>query len=627
MIKIITAQLDIIPGNIRKNWEMIEKEIQQAKEARADLLVLPEMCLTGYLIGDLWDQSAFLQECEAYNQKMASAAKGIAIIWGSCAVDWGKRQDDGRVRKYNAAFAAVDGHFLKTIDVRHPYVIKTLLPNYRQFDDRRYFTSAIAAAREEQIHIAEFNQPFDIPVKGGKEHLRAGVLLCEDSWDENYADAPMDILDQHGADILFNLSASPFTLGKNDKRHRMLTAALRRLHLPMLYVNNRGLQNNGKDCYTFDGMTAAYGKDGTLLGEAAPFTEPRSAFHFHIETRRLQPARPMPPAKGDLLLPALRYGVSKFLSAIHVDKVVIGVSGGIDSAVNAALYRSVLPADQLLLVNTPTRFNSETTKTLAAQLAKNLGSPYVTVPIGDFIDRTVDALGGLTISTEKGEKPLPLSSFMKENIQARDRSARVLAALAASFGGVFTCNANKTEFSVGYATLYGDMAGALAATADLWKHQIYALGRALNAWYSQPIIPEGIFSVKPSAELSDAQAVDKGLGDPMVYDYHDYLLRSFIEPWERKTPEDILRWYAEGRLEEEIGTPLSVRSIFPTTEAFVADLEKWWNLFAGFAVAKRIQSPPLIAVSRRPYGYDLRESQLAPYYTDGYYELKRKLGI
>lgn len=335
----------------------------------------------------------------------------------------------------------------------------------------------------------------------------------------------------------------------------------------------------------------------------------------------------MPPARGDLLLPALRYGVSQFLSAIHVDKVVIGVSGGIDSAVNAALYRSVLPADQVLLVNTPTRFNSETTKNLAATLARHLGSPYVTVPIGDFIDSTVNVLGSLTISTEKGETPLVLSSFMKENIQARDRSARVLAALAASFGGVFTCNANKTEFSVGYATLYGDMAGALAATADLWKHQIYALGRSLNAWYNQTIIPEGIFSVKPSAELSDAQAVDKGLGDPMIYDYHDYLLRSFIEPWERKTPEDILRWYIEGRLEEEIGTPLSVKSIFPTTEAFIADLEKWWNLFAGFAVAKRIQSPPLIAVSRRPYGYDLRESQLAPYYTDGYYKLKRELGV
>ena len=169
------------------------------------------------------------------------------------------------------------------------------------------------------------------------------------------------------------------------------------------------------------------------------------------------------------------------------------------------------------------------------------------------------------------------------------------------------------------------MAGALAATADLWKHQIYRLGRLLNDHFGGPVIPEGIFTIRPSAELSDAQAVEKGLGDPMIYDYHDYLFRSFVEPWERKTPEDILTWYAEGTLEKEIGTPLSVKGLFPTAAEFIADLEKWWNLFAGFAVAKRIQSPPLIAVSRRPYGYDLRESQLRPYYTDAYLALKEKL--
>lgn len=624
MLNIQTAQLHILPGQIRDNFKTIEKEIAIAKEQGADLLVLPEMCLTGYLIGDLWDQTAFLKECEAYNEKIAAVSQGLAIIWGSCAVDWTKHQDDGRVRKYNAAFAAMDGHFLKTVS-RRPYIIKTLLPNYRQFDDRRYFTSALEEAQEEHIHGSDLNQPFRISFHEGRDILHAGVLLCEDSWDENYPHHPMDILEQHGADLFLNLSSSPFTLGKNDKRHRMLSKAAARLRVPMLYVNHRGLQNNGKDCYTFDGMTAAYGTGGQLLGEAAPYAEARSVFTFRIETRTLTPKKPMPPHTGDMLLPALRYGVSEFLSAIHVEKVVIGVSGGIDSAVNAALYRSILPEGSVLLVNTPTRFNSETTKNLAKTLADNLDSPYVTIPIGHFVDETVAALDGLSISAGQENQTLHLTSFMQENIQARDRSARILSALSAAFGGIFTCNANKTEFSVGYATLYGDMAGALAATADLWKHQVYALGRALNDWYGSAVIPEGIFTVKPSAELSDAQAVDKGLGDPMIYDYHDYLLRSFIEPWERKTPEDILRWYAEGTLEKEIGTPLSVKSLFPNAKNFIQDLEKWWNLFAGFAVAKRIQSPPLIALSRRPYGYDLRESQLLPYYTDGYIALKSKL--
>ena len=623
MLRIVTAQPEIIPGNIRANWALLREEIEAARALRADILVLPEMCLTGYLIGDLWDQTAFLRECETYNRRIAEAARGLVIVWGSCAVDWERIQDDGRVRKYNAAFAAAEGRFLTPRGSRRPYTVKTLLPNYRQFDDRRYFTPASVPAAEEGLPLAEFLRPFDLPVKGGV--LSAGVLLCEDSWDENYAVRPMDLLAAHRPDIFLNLSSSPFTLGKNEKRHRMLSAASARLGVPMLYINHRGLQNNGKDCYTFDGMTAAYKKDGTLAGEAAPYEEARTVFLFDPASKELAPETPHSPFTGDLLLPALRYGVSHFLSAIGASRAVIGVSGGIDSAVNAALYRSVLPADSVLLVNTPTKYNSETTKGLAADLAGRLGSPYTVIPIGDFIGRTAETLSRCSVRTARDEQSLAPSSFMLENMQARDRSARILAALSASFGGIFTCNANKTEFTAGYATLYGDMAGALAATADLWKHQIYRLGRLLNDWYGKAVIPEGIFTIRPSAELSDSQAVEKGLGDPMIYDYHDYLFRSFVEPWERKTPEDILRWYAEGTLEKHIGTPLSVKDLFPAAADFIADLEKWWNLFAGFAVAKRIQSPPLIAVSRRPYGYDLREAQLRPYYTDAYLALKEKL--
>lgn len=619
MIKIATAQIDVIPGNIRENWKQIEEEIEIAREKGAHILVLPEMCLTGYLIGDLWDQDSFLRECEAYNEKIAAAARDITILWGSCAIDWKKTNDDGRPRKYNAAFAAANGHFLIPEKGSHPYVIKTLLPNYRCFDDQRYFTSLRQEAMEENLPVEDALTPFLLPA--GEETLRAGVLLCEDSWDENYSLSPMSILAKKNISLFFNLSASPFTLGKNEKRHRMLGAALSKLHTPMVYVNQRGLQNNGKTCYTFDGMTAAYDWEGRLTGEARPYEEPRCFFLFDRKNGNLVPEPPMAPYRDSLLLPALRYGVKKFLSSIHVDRVVIGVSGGIDSAVNAALYRSVLPEGHLLLVNTPTRFNSEMTKGLAKKLADNLESPYLTIPIGSFIDETAAALEGLPV----GNGNIHLTGFMKENMQARDRSSRILSALSAAFGGIFTCNANKTEMTVGYGTLYGDLAGALAATADLWKYQIYELGRALNQWYGRDIIPEGIFTVKPSAELSENQDVTKGLGDPLIYEYHDYLLKSFIEPWQRNTPEDILAWYAEGNLEEHLGCQVKVKDLFPTSADFIKDLERWWNLFAGFAVAKRIQAPPLIAISRRPYGYDLRESQVRPYYTDRYLEMKRRL--
>ncbi len=623
MIKIRTAQLAIEAGNIRANWALIEKEIALAKDKGADMLVLPEMCLTGYLIGDLWDQPAFLREAERYNDRIRESARGLVILWGSIAVDWTKTNDDGRPRKYNAAFAAQDGRLLSPEGTGRPYAIKALLPNYRCFDDRRYFTSLLAYAFERGSTPAEELAPFAISI--GEETFSAGVLLCEDSWDENYHFSPMTVLAAKGADIFFNLSASPFTLGKNEKRHRMISKALAALRVPMIYVNHRGLQNNGKTCYTFDGMTAAYDAAGHLVAEALPYEEARSTFLYDPRTKEISAEKNMPPYEGDMLLPAMRYGVKTFLDSIGVSKVVIGVSGGIDSAVNAALYRSVLPAENLLLVNTPTRFNSEMTKGFAKDLAANLSASYLTIPIGDFIDDTARALEGLALLDGH---TIHLTGFMKENMQARDRSARILAALSAAFGGVFTCNANKTETTVGYGTLYGDLAGALAATADLWKYQIYQLGRQLNAWYGHDVIPEGIFTVKPSAELSEKQDVTQGLGDPLIYEYHDYLLRSFVEPWQRCTPEDLLAWYAEGTLEEHIGCQISVANIFKTPADFIADLEKWWHLFAGFSVAKRIQTPPILAISRRPYGYDLREAQVCPYYTDRYLELKEKiLGI
>lgn len=619
MIRIATAQIDVVPGNIRENWKRIEEEIRWARGRGADILVLPEMCLTGYLIGDLWDQNAFLRECESYNRKITEASKDLTIIWGSCAVDWEKTNDDGRPRKYNAAFVAHDGHLLCPENGRRSFTIKTLLPNYRCFDDRRYFTSLLQVSLEEGKRVEEELSPFLIPTKDGP--IRTGVLLCEDSWDENYHFSPMKILAGKGLDLFLNLSASPFTLGKNEKRHRMLSASLTRLQVPMIYVNHRGLQNNGKTCYTFDGMTAAYGKDGKLIAEAAPYEAPHCLFHFHKESGHLESAVPMVPSKEDMLLPALRYGVRKFLESIGQHRVVIGISGGIDSAVNAALYRSILPPENVLLVNTPTRFNSELTRDLAEKLARNLRCAYHIIPIGHFIDETVGSLEALPLM----DGDIHLTGFMKENMQARDRSSRILAALSAAFGGIFTCNANKTEMTIGYGTLYGDLAGAMAATADLWKYQVYRLGRDLNSWYGREVIPEGIFTVKPSAELSAAQDVTKGLGDPLIYEYHDYLLKSFVEPWQRNTPEEILAWYREGTLEDHIGCAVKVNTLFPTAADFVRDLEKWWHLFAGFAVAKRIQAPPLIAISRRPFGYDLRESQVAPYYTDRYLEMKECL--
>lgn len=314
MIKIRTAQLAAVPSHIRKNLKQIEKEAALARAEGAHILVLPEMCLTGYLIGDIWDQNAFLKECERANEKVAALSKGLTIVWGSLAVDWDLINDDGRPRKYNAAFAASNGHFIYPEGSPLPFTVKTLLPDYRCFDDRRYFTSLESLALEEGKRPEDILAPFVLPA--GKEELRCGIVLCEDSWDENYRISPMSILAEKGISLFLNLSASPFTMGKDGKRHRMFSESLSRLSIPMLYVNRRGLENNGKDCYTYDGMTAAYDKDGQLIAEANPFTDERSTFYFNQENLTLAPETEMEPTDENLLLPAFRYGTSEFLKAI-----------------------------------------------------------------------------------------------------------------------------------------------------------------------------------------------------------------------------------------------------------------------------------------------------------------------
>lgn len=383
---------------------------------------------------------------------------------------------------------------------------------------------------------------------------------------------------------------------------------------PVIKVGAVGIKNTGKTIYTFDGGSAVFNSRGEIVQYAEPFTE---CLNFiELEEIDKMPALKLPEvSETEKIYRAISYGVKEFLAQIGMSKVVIGVSGGIDSAVAAALYVQVVGAENVYLVNMPSKFNSATTKNLSEQLAKNLGCKYYVVPIQESVDWTVKQLE---------ERGFEVSSFVKENIQARDRSSRILAAIAASVGGVFTCNANKAESTVGYATLYGDEAGFLSALADLWKYQVYDLARYMNTEvYKREVIPQGIIDIVPSAELSTAQNVDEGKGDPLKYPYHDYLFRAFVE--ENLTPEEILQWYANGELEENIGCESGlVEKYFPAAQDFIADLERWWKQFTGIGVAKRIQSPPILAVTDKSFGAR-QESQNGIHFTRTYLELKRKL--
>ena len=405
---------------------------------------------------------------------------------------------------------------------------------------------------------------------------------------------------------------------------RTLAETARENHMPIFYINTLGLQDKGKTVYAFSGSAQVFNAAGERVLISPAYTEGLTI----IDTTQLSPAaaRPAEAAIAPIHR-TIRYAVQKFLARIHMERVVIGISGGIDSAVAAALYVDAIGADKVLLVNMPSKFNSATTKDLAAQLAESLGCRHMIVPIEESVAYTAEQLTGIPIMGKpaaEGEH-LTISSFVRENMQARDRSGRVLSAVAAAWGAGFTCNANKAESTVGYATLYGDQAGFLSALADLWKYQVYDLARYLNdSVYGREVIPQGIIDIVPSAELSDAQNVDEGKGDPIRYPYHDYLFRAFAE--NNETPEEILEYYAKNTLEAQIGCKKGlVAEYFPTAADFIADLERWWGLYTGMAVAKRIQSPPLLSVSGRAYGSDHPESQIGAYETIRYRALKEKL--
>lgn len=623
-VKTRLVQCEVIPGRPRVNTDAMLATLREAVTDGVELLVFPEMSIPGYLIGDRWEQQAFLRQCEACGHEIREASEHITVVFGNVAMDWQKQNEDGRVRKYNALFVADHGRFVAPDESPYPFCIKALMPNYRQFDDSRHFFDLRKLAFEQGVTIDRYLTP----VRTSCAVL--GCILCEDAWSLDYALSPLDRLACHtDIELFINASASPFTFNKNHKRNRVFSAHARKLHRPLVYVNHTGIQNNGKTVFTFDGASCVYDALGNPVRCEKPFQERTLTLNIPRtpDTAFAPIAAPREDSIAELC-DALCYGISRFLSLCGIRRIVVGASGGIDSAVVAALFRRILPPEDLLLINMPSRYNSTTTRHLAADLAARLGVPYASIPIEDSVSLTRAQIDGLPIGVpgEPAGETLHLSDFMFENVQARDRSSRILAALAAAFGGAFTCNANKSELTVGYSTLYGDLGGCLAPIGDLWKTQVYELARHLNQTvFGREVIPEGSLSVVPSAELSTAQDVDKGLGDPLIYDYHDRLFESWVEWWNRVTPEEILTWYAADELDKRLGLQTPVRERFPDAAFFIADLERWWNLYQGMGLAKRIQAPPVLAIKRRAFGFDHREAQLGTFYTDTYLALKASL--
>jgi NAD+ synthase (glutamine-hydrolysing) len=628
--KIRLVQMNVIPGNPFENFKTCSSFVKKAKEDNIEVLVFPELCLSGYLIGDMWEEMSFLEDCEYYGEELAKLSSNtLTIIFGNVFIDRELYGTDGRIVKLNGSFVAQRGKFCINRFNGLSVYPKTLLPNYREFEEPRHFKDGLWYAKHKGYEFIHNFEPITINLG-----LQIGITICEDGWDADYGIHPIQNCALLGADLILNLSCSPFTINKNISRDKVFSSHAKNNSIPVCYVNTIGLQNNSKTIFTFDGSTVVYDDLGNIITSINLFEEKYIDIGFDSLTKKVYPIGfpnfPDELTEIEQIHKALIFGIKSYMKQSKLTKVVIGSSGGIDSAVVAALYAEAIGKDNLLLVNMPSEFNSQTTINLSKQLATNIGCYYTTIPIGVSIALTKEQINNLIIpQLNSGNNiKLNLSNFDLENIQARDRSARILAAVACAFNGVFTNNGNKTEASVGYCTMLGDLAGFVSTIGDLWKTQVYELGRELNK--NKEIIPKEIFEIIPSAELSAEQCLDKGKGDPLIYWYHDNLFKSWVERWNRITPTEILEHYISKDLCNFLGinkSEDSIHNIFKTDKLFIEDLEYWWKKFKGISIAKRVQGPPILAVSRRAFGFDYRETLNCVYFSKKYLQLKKDLNI
>jgi len=523
-LKIALAQLNFSVADIAGNVEKLVCAVDQAKRQQAHVVVFPELCVTGYPPEDLLLRADFVQHAQRAVAELAAQIDGIVAVIGY-------PQLQGR-QLFNAAAVVRDGAIVAEYH-------KQALPNYGVFDERRYFNAG------HRVRLFEVNQ------------FKLALAICEDIWQ------PGIIAENRaaGADIVLALNASPFNAGKMHERETVICRQVREAQIPLVYVNQIG----GQDELVFDGASFVADRNGEIVFRAAEFAEQLSVVEFSAQGP--QPAEVAPlyqPVVSEYQ--ALVLGIRDYVRKNGFQGAILGLSGGIDSALVLALAVDALGADQVEAVSMPSRYTLDMSNEDAALEAAALGVKYHTIPIEPAVNAFTGMLAPLFAGTKK--------DTTEENIQARCRGV-LLMALSNKQGKLLLTTGNKSEMSVGYATLYGDMAGGFAPLKDVSKLLVYQLAEYRNG--ISPVIPQRVLERPPSAELAPDQKDEDSLPP---YAILDPILALYIEQ-DKSAAEIVALGYPRAAVERAVG---------------LVDRNEY----------KRRQSPPGIRITARAFGRDRR---------------------
>jgi NAD+ synthase (glutamine-hydrolysing) len=505
-IRVAGAQINLTVGDVEGNLERILEALEFADDVQADLLLLPELAVTGYPPEDLVLRDAFVAaNLQALHRAAASAGDTTAVIGfvDRAAGSPARRTDAGPPRVHNAAALVHDGR------VRGIYH-KCLLPNYGVFDEDRYFV-----AGSEPAALWEVNE------------VIVGVSVCEDIW---VPDGPPAAQAAAGADLLVNINGSPYHVGKAAEREAMLSERAEQAGVPLVYLNLVG----GQDELVFDGQSMAFGADGSLLYRAPQFEEELFWLDIPLSEEGRSDVSATVISRGDLLegdpepteepnpvleeeaevYAALVLGLGDYVRKNGFEGVVVGLSGGIDSALTATIAADALGPENVWGITMPGRYSSEGSVTDGRALAENLGIRFDEISIEPPFTGFLETLGD--VLQEEG-------GLAEENLQARTRGA-ILMAVSNRFGGMVVATGNKSELSVGYATLYGDMVGGYSVLKDVFKTRVYRLAEWRNR--ERPAIPQATIDKPPSAELRPDQRDTDSLPP---YEDLDPILERYVE--------------------------------------------------------------------------------------------------